>query len=256
MANSNNRPQRPSNPFAPPKNQQNNNTGNSRFGSRPSRFGSGNNNNNNSGGSRFGSSRLGSRNTREVVEWTITPMAKEVVGISLAGLGDPFHRLLGTPLNPAYSDPKKVVESLSKDSELLEQMMTVLDESWEKFNFRGVAMVYPMDNSIRNAYTKSIQPVPPPPPKEEKSDDDDEYYDDDDFTFEESDNNVNQTTVCLRAIDLLFVMNILARVRSNVVIGNTPLALEMGFLDQTLLCDDPRIVNLARATGCIEEVWD
>jgi len=253
MSNQNNKAQRPSNPFAPPpKNNQNNNSGTSRFGGS-SRFGNNNNNNNNSG-SRF-ASRFGSRNTREYVEWTIAPITKEVVGISLAGLGDPFHRLLGMPLNPTYSDPKKVVEALSKDAELSEQMKVVLDEAWAKFGFRGVAMVYPMNEGIRNAYTKPIQPVAPPPPKEENNEDDEEYVDENDFSFE-ADNSTNQPAVCLRAIDLPFVLNILARVRSNVVIGNTPLALEMGFLDQTILIDDPRIVNIVRATGYIEEVWE
>jgi len=39
------------------------------------------------------------------------------------------------------------------------------------------------------------------------------------------------------------------------VVANTPLALEAGFLQQSFLCDDPRIVAIARATGCIQEVW-
>lgn len=247
MANQNSNTQRPSNPFAVPKNNQNT-SGSSRFGGG-SRFGS-------NSSSRF-ANRFGSRNSRENVEWTIAPMAKEVVGISLAGLGDPFHRLLERPLNPTFRHPQKIVEALAKDSELLQEMKTVLDEAWEKFNFRGVAMVYPMDEGIRKAYTQPLQPTPPPPEtKDEQSDDEEEYFDDAEFVADVLEAAGNQSTLCLRAIDMAFVLNILARVRSNVIIGNTPLALEMGFLDQTLLCDDPRIVNLARATGSIEEVWD
>lgn len=246
------------NPFG---SQKKNTSGSSRFGKKTtggtsSRFGS-SSSGNSSGSSRFG--RFGSRNAREDVSWTIAPLAKDVVGISLAGLGDPLHRLLDMPLNRDYSDPKQVAEILSQDDELLERLSELLDESWANFNFRGAALLYPWDEGIRKAYTQPLQPTPPPPPKKEDSDDDNddyEYYDDDDDTTPDWLGRTGaHQTVCLRAIDMNFVLNILARVRSNIIVGNTPLALEAGFLTQTLICDDPRIVELARITGCIEEVW-
>jgi hypothetical protein len=238
MSNPNNQQRR--NPFLP---QANNNT-NTNNSSTTSRFG---------GRSRF-NSRFGAR-THEEVQWTIAPMTNEVVGISMLGLGDPFHRLLAMPLNPGYSDPKKVIEALSQDAELLERMIEHLDEAWANFNFRGAAMLYPWDEGIRMAYTQALQPTSPPPQKDEKNDD--ESFDNEDSSLPDwLDNSpVFQPAPCFRAVDITFVLNILARARSNVLVGNTPLALEAGFLDQTFICDDPRIVNLARATGSIEEVW-
>jgi hypothetical protein len=200
--------------------------------------------------SRFGSGRFGGR---EEVQWTVAPLRLEAVRISLEGLGDPFHRLLGTAINAVFSKPAKVVEALGKDEELLKRLSDVLNDSWEKFEFRGAALLYPWDEGIRRAYNQVLQPTPPPIEKKEPENDEDELAEDQlpDWLATPS----QKAGACLRAVDAAFVLNILARSRANVVVGNTPLALEPGFLDQSLLCDDPRIVALARATGCIEENW-
>ena len=55
--------------------------------------------------SRFGSGRFGGR---EEVQWTVVPLRLEAVRISLEGLGDPLHRLLGTPINAVFSKPAKL----------------------------------------------------------------------------------------------------------------------------------------------------
>jgi hypothetical protein len=207
-----------------------------------SRFGGG-------AASRFGGGRFGGR---EEIQWTIAPLRLEAVRISLEGLGDPFHRLLGTPINAVFSKPAKVIEALSKDEDLLKRLSDLLDDSWEKFEFRGAALLYPWDEGIRRAYNQVLQPTPPPVEKKETDSEDDELADElPDWLAAPS----QKAGACLRAVDADFVLNILARSRANVVVGNTPLALEPGFLDQSLLCDDPRIVALARATGCIEENW-
>lgn len=207
--------------------------------------------------SRLGSSRFGGR---EEVQWTITPSKKVAVRISLQGLGDPLHRLLGTPLNPELSNPAKVTEMLSKDEELQEKLAEALDKAWESYNLRGATMLYPWDEHIRKAFTDTIQPTPPPPPKKE-DDSDDDY---EDFDYEDDDETPNlfpnlttkgKRVHSLRAIDAAFVMNILARARANVVVCNTPLALEPGFLEKTVICDDSRIIKIAQATGCIDEDW-
>lgn len=228
--------------------------GTSRFGTQPApapapaapapanRFGGGS-------APRFGS-RFGGR---EEALWTIAPLRLEAVRISLEGLGDPFHRLLGTPINAVFSKPAKVVEALGKDEDLLKRLSDVLNESWAKFEFRGAALLYPWDESIRKAYNQALQPTPPPPPEKKEGETEDEDYADDMPDWLAS--PAQKSSVCLRAIDTAFVLNILARTRANVVVGNTPLALEPGFLEQALLCDDPRIIALARATGCIEESW-
>jgi hypothetical protein len=199
--------------------------------------------------SRFGSGRFGGR---EEVQWTVVPLRLEAVRISLEGLGDPLHRLLGTPINAVFSKPAKLIEALGKDEDLLKRLSDVLNEAWDKYEFRGAALLYPWDENIRKAYNQVPQPTPPPVEKKEADTEDDDLSDElPDWLAAPS----QKTSVCLRAIDASFVLNILARSRANVVVANTPLALEPGFLDQSLLCDDPRIITLARATGCIEENW-
>jgi|GEM_PF-1647369 len=264
MANNNNKQQTSRFPVPRNSNQNNNSRlpGSSRFGSSSSgssRFGG---SSSRSSSSRFGSSSASRFGGREEVAWTISPANKAGVRISLKGLGDPLQRLLGTKLNRELSDPAKVSELLLKDEELREKLEEVLDAAWESYEFRGAALLYPWEENIRKAFTEDIQPTPPPPPKKDKNDNDDEY-DDEDYYEDDDDLDwlaANQTNSkkryqSLRAIDVAFVMNILARSRANVVVGNTPLALEPGFLEKTIICDDPRIVEIAQATGCIDEDW-
>ena len=58
-----------------------------------------------------------------------------------------------------------------------------------------------------------------------------------------------------RAVDATFVLNILGRIRGSVLVDETPIALEAGFLSQAYICDDPRVIEMAIATGAIEENW-
>lgn len=240
-------------------NNQNNNQNNSRLPGR-SPFGSpssGNNNQNNSKPSPFGSSSrssassrfsgFSSRFGREKVSWTVMPLAETSVHISLEGLGDPFHRLLGKPLNKDMSSLANIIKVLQEDEALLAELTSVLDEAWESYDFTGAALLFPWDEDVRKPYTQTINPMIPPP-KNEKNDDDDEYEAEEPEQF-------TLKLQTFRAIDVAFVFNVLARTRSNVVVANTPLALEPAFLKQNFICEDPRIVDIARTTGVIEEGW-
>jgi hypothetical protein len=249
----------------------NKNQSKSPFSGAASRFGS--SNNNKSSGSRFGGSSGNSNNNqsfspfgsssnsrlprfgRQAVNWTVLPMSNAAIHITLDGLGDPFHRLLGKPLNTAYGDPQQVIDALNSDQDLLADLTAVLDEAWESYDFTGAALLYPVEDNIRQAFTAVVQPTPPPPPKAESDDDDESDQESDDDAQDAEANNATADVQTLRVIDPAFVLNMLARARSNVVVANTPLALEAGFLQQSFLCDDPRIVAIARATGCIQEVW-
>jgi len=219
--------------------------------------GSGNQNQTtNSSGSRFGSggnsgSRLPSglsRFGRGTVDWTIMPLANAAIRISLKGLGDPFHRLLGTPLNLDYTSPEPVIAALQNDAALHDKLAEVLDEAWQSYELSGAALLYPWDDDIQKAFQPLVYPPVPQPEQDNTNDNEDDLVEVENpqFTIE---------IECLRAIDAAFVMNILARARSNVVAADTPLALEPGFLKRTFICDDPRIVAVAKATGCLDEVW-
>lgn len=236
-------------------NNQQNNTNNQ---SRPNPFGSGT-----TTPSRFGtpqptpaSSPFGSRLPRfgrANLEWTVLPLTEAAIHVTLEGIGDPFHRILGKPLNLAYGQPEKVIEVLQEDAELLAELSAALDTAWETYQFKGATILYPWDENVRAAFTQPIQPVLPPPAKEEKKADDSEEAD---FEVEENAPELLRPQVaCFRLIDPSFILNILARARTNVLVGNTPLALEPAFLQQSYICDDARLVAIARATGCIGELW-
>lgn len=221
------------------QNQQNNNPFRRPANNAP-RFGSNQNQSNN----RFRSNRFSSRPN---VEWTVQPLHNIAVRFSLEGLGDPFHRLLDQPLNVEFGDPEKSIAAIQQDETLEAKLLEALDATWHSYQFEGAAMLYPWDTDVTRAFTTITQPVPEP-----------EYTDDDD----DDNNNPPAKTEpekppfeCLRAIDAAFVLNILARTRSNVVVANTPLALEPAFLKQTFICDDPRVVAIARATGCVGDNW-
>jgi hypothetical protein len=188
----------------------------------------------------------------ERLAWTVGSITQSAVRIQLSGLGDPFHRLLGTPLNVEYGNPVKVVEALQKDGDLRDRLEIYLNESWAKYDFKGAALVYTWDIAIAQAFTQPTQPVVTPKPKNDNDDDSDA---DEELPDWLANPPQAKPTQCLRAIDLGLVLNILGRVRSVVLVAGTPLALEPGFLDGVLLTDDPRLVALARATGCIEEAW-
>ena len=262
-------------------NNQNNSTnrfGSSRFGNAnanannnqnntASRFGTANttnnanananNNQNNNGTSPFGTGSRFNRFGQQTIFWTVAPLTNAVIRFSLDGLGDPFHRLLGTPLNIEYGKPEKVVAALQSDKDLMEKLSKVLDEAWESYQFKGAALLFPWDEDVKKAYSQPVHPndsVVGNANQTNPNDPNNQYDDDADWIDTTADNQKSNVT-CLRAIDLAFVLNILARSRANVIVGNTPLALEPGFLTQTVVCDDPRIVALARATGCIDENW-
>ncbi|MCA9914950.1 MAG: hypothetical protein KC496_16465 [Anaerolineae bacterium] len=230
----------PSNPFASRTNN-NNQSNNSPFGGSSS------------SSSRFGGSRFSSRFGRSTVNWTVTPLYERAVRFSLEGLGDPFQRLLGMPLNPEMRSIDNVMKALSEDPELAERLSNTLDEIWASYGFVGAAMLFPYDAAVRRAYVEVIQPLPPQPEQADSDDDSDEDESDSNDTPEIQ--GEKPKVAQLRAIDLGLVLNVLARSRANVLVGNTPLALETGFLQQTFVCDDPRIVDIAEATGCIEDGW-
>lgn len=253
-------------------NNQNNQNANNQNGTAAPRFGANNNANNQNANNQNNQNNQNANNNafanrlnrfgRQTIHWTIAPLTNAAVRISLDGLGDPFHRLLGTPLNVEYGKPAKVVEALQNDEALLAQLTDVLNEAWESYHFSGAALLFPWDDDVRKAYSQPIFPNDQMPVFENDPNNQNNQNNannqnpDEALDWLESLAGIRRSNVtCLRAIDLAFVLNVLARSRANVIVGNTPLALEPGFLTQTVICDDPRIVALARATGCIDEAW-
>jgi len=223
-------------------NQNNNQKSNPFQRSGSSRFGSNNNNNQNNNKNslppppKFGGRGLFRRNSNTVY-WTIAPLKQTVVRFDLKGLGDPLHRLLDTELDLENDSVESVAERLQNDSKLHEQLSDHLDMTWTQYNLMGAILLQQQTELLMQVYTSPIEPLA------------------NDNNNDEDDNNSAPTIKSLRAIDLSLVLNVLGRIRSNLLLPNTPLVLESNFLSQSWLSNDPRLVRLALATGAIEENW-
>jgi hypothetical protein len=172
------------------------------------------------------------------VQYSVLPAGQTVMRFQLKGLGDPFHRLLGEPLNLDYGIPQNAAEALNNDAALRERVTVLLDEAWARYQLIGAMLLTPYDVASR-VYTSPLHPVPLPD--------------------EDEDNTVPTPGMpkCefVRAIDLALVLNVLARVRDGILVAETPLALEPAFLDKTWVASEARLIALGRATGCLEDVW-
>lgn len=182
------------------------------------------------------------------VKWVLPPNGLFLVRFDLSGLGDPLHRLIGTPLNLDANSAVHLVDRLSGDQALLGQVKDALDDAWRAYSLKGAMLLYPWSTEMREVFTAKRDEKPPAT----ETDGDNEAQ-------ETHPNNqlvlVNKQIKCLRAIDVHLIINVLARARSGVVSVSTPLALETGFLNRSYVTDDVRLVHLAQATGYVEEVW-
>lgn len=209
------------------------------------------------------SSLFGLRNRQQstpLPQWTIAPLASSAARFDLKGLGDPFHRLLGLPLNSEFGEASRVVAALQEDSELREKLILRLDEFWSAYAFSGAVLLYPWEDSVRRAYSEPTHPQP----ILRKPADDAEAEPSPDPLDEELDEEWEPSSPfgpqrkqreCMRAIDLALVFNVLGRARGAVLVADTPLALEAGFLDRVVVVDDDRVIAMVKATGYLEEVW-
>jgi hypothetical protein len=176
------------------------------------------------------------------VSWQIIPVFPQMVRFELNGIGDPFYRVLGKPVSLNLGDPKAVIQALQAGGEDVSELTERLNTAWEQYDLRGAILMYTWREEIRQ------RPIPPKPTPVPSTDDDGDDLDD---IFEE----VKRTPITiLRSLDVLLVLNILCRTRSNILLPTAALALEGQYLKQSLLTDDPRIVALTRATGAIEEI--
>lgn len=230
------------------------------FGSRPA-FGGGGSNNNAGGagtsgggtGSRFGGGSAPNNNqpaspppspfrplpARDTVEFALLPLRGMAVRFELKGLGDPFYRLLGHEVNTENSDSRLVVRKLEQGGEDVKAIQAILDKAWEKYAFKGAAMVYSLENEalVKQLNAPSIMP---------KKD----FFDDDDDN-EKKDEPPKPAVKILRAIDMVLVLNVLGRARTQVLIGSSPTMFSQHYLNRAIVTDDPRLVALAMATGVI-----
>lgn len=201
------------------------------------------------------------QNPRNQATWTIAPHSNTVVRISLKGLGNPLHKILGDDLSIQIHTADDLVAALDANPDAKERLIAHLEKAWASYPLKGAILLYPDENVVHRAYTEISLPVPEAQAdakqKQSKESDADENTEPTDDQMEETPTEeVNkQDATLLRSIDLEFVLNVLARARGMLLVADTELALEPGFLEQSFLCDDSRIIKLAQATGCLEESW-
>ncbi len=193
-------------------------------------------------------SRFGSNNQLPKPMWTITPMTSVGVKIAYQGIGDPLFRILGEPLDKSLSDSSAFVDKISMNDLLMERLVATLDDAWDTYNLSGAVLFYPAHKTIQDAFSQMTLPV---------AEVEEQTNEDDGNSVQESrpPQNIPPPYTTYRAIDALFVLNILCRVRGAILVDETPVALETGFLNKSYICDDMRMVELALATGAIEESW-
>lgn len=185
----------------------------------------------------------------EPLNWTTQPIYKTVVRFELNGLGDPFYRLLGHELNTEYGDSRTVARLLEQGGDAVSELVERLDADWDSYDLRGASLVYAW-NPVTWKNLAYPTPMPLPPGEADWLNDD-----------QNQGNTPNQPApkppafTCIRAIDPALVLNVLARARSQVLLITAPLVFSQQYLNRLLVTDDPRLVALARATGCLDEGW-
>lgn len=170
--------------------------------------------------------------------WRIVSVTSQIVRFDLAGLGDPFHRLLGKKLSVELGDPTAVVKALEAGGDDVAEIIKGLDVAWEDYAFKGAILLYNWQKETRPVLMGRV-----PSDNENEAED---LYDDDKRT----------PPTILRSLDLWLVLNILGRTRSNILLPNAPLAFEKQYLERSLFSSEPRLLALAQATGCIGESFE
>lgn len=188
-----------------------------------------------SGASQPSGSRLGGlpRFGGNKANWRIVPVSGAVVRFDLDGLGDPFYRLLGHPLHTEYADYEAAIKAIENGGPAVNELENVLESAWHEYDLHGAVLLYPWRNDLPQVMVGQVP----------QGDQDDEEYEDE----------KPPVPVFLRALDLRLVLNVLARTRSSILLSRAPLGLEKQYLGQSLFTEDPRLITLARATGCMEE---
>ncbi|MFZ4813762.1 MAG: hypothetical protein ACOYL5_04445 [Phototrophicaceae bacterium] len=181
----------------------------------------------------------------------IIPPQRVVVRFDLNGLGDPFYRLMGKPMNSEFSQLHPLAQTLERGGEPVEALRALLNEVWAGYSLRGAALVYNTSFNVNRAMAEAF-PMPgnvaQNPPK--KDDDDDTPA----WLGNNNPNNRRQPVVeRWRAIDLALTLNVLARARTQVVLMGAPLVFGTNYLTRSLVTDDPRLVALAKASGALAD---
>lgn len=146
--------------------------------------------------------------------WEILSMTDTLVAFDLPAIAD----ALVTEFNlPSDAPPVETFLALvEKDKPFADTLRQRLDEAWEAYQLRGAFLVFNWRDEIKQAVNARLAAVKEP-------------------------------AVYTRARDPLFVLNVLGRARTSLLLAAAPVALDRPFLMRSLACDDARIHKLAHA---------
>ncbi len=116
---------------------------------------------------------------------------------------------------------EQIINALETDRELVKQLKPRLDAIWESYQLKGAILLYPWRDELRSAVNGRLSAL-------------------------------KQPTTYLLITDPLFVLNVLGRSRASLLLANAPLALDRVFLSRSMASDDPRLILIAQAGGCVE----
>jgi hypothetical protein len=227
--------------------QNTNNNNNNQNNGRGNRFPGRNNNNQNSNNNQNNTPPPDPNTYLVNVK---VPQHTTVVQFSMAGLGDPFYRILGMDMDPAMGDPKALAAALAAGGAQVDALVERLDAEWGSYELCGAALVYIVNRNLQAALAKPA-PVPQNPQVPDWLEDTAQGQDGQSNDRAENSANPLAVTV-LRATDPALTLNVLGRARTQLLIASAPLVFGYEYIVRGIACDDPRLVALARATGCIE----
>lgn len=116
---------------------------------------------------------------------------------------------------------EQIIDALETDRSLVERIKPRLDAAWETYQLKGAILLYPWRDELRSAVNGRLSAL-------------------------------KQPTTYLLVTDPVLILNVLGRSRAGLLLANAPLALDRVFLSRAMASDDPRLIALAQAGGCVE----
>lgn len=165
------------------------------------------------------SSRFGPARTT----WEILPYSPVIARFSLEGLGGSLQRILGSGLIDNIGTYEAIIHSIEKNKDAMSALVASLETIWSGYALTGAILVHPWEQDTKQVVLAHAKIA-------------------------------NIKAMCLRALDPLLVLNVLARSRTNLLQPRAPLALEQAYLERSLITDDVRLVKLVQSSGYFEEI--
>lgn len=155
-------------------------------------------------------------NTQKAVSFL--PVYEHMVCFSLAAIETKLHRFAAIRQRKDQAFLDRLMLLIEEDSPKVNHLTHQLNTHWDACHFHGAALMYALRDEVKASLV-------------------------------ERQNDEKAVFHCWQSTDPVLTLNVLARSKSQILIGRGELALERGYLERTLLSDDPRLVALVQANG-------